>query len=126
SPRTGEKRRLFHTLSLFFARLAATGPGLLVVFEDLHWTDNTSLEFLRQFARVVPDHPILLQLTYRPEDTTPALRRFLSDLDRGRLAAELALAALSATEVGTMVEVISGAGAPAPAGFVGGLHELTG
>ena len=45
-----EKRRIFHALNQFFARIAERGP-LLIVIEDLHWSDDTSLEFLLHLAR---------------------------------------------------------------------------
>ena len=41
-----EKRRLFAALAHFFLSQAAEQPLLLVV-EDLHWSDDTSLEFLQ-------------------------------------------------------------------------------
>lgn len=37
-----EQRRLFHTLTQFFTSLATASPVLLIV-EDLHWSDDTSL-----------------------------------------------------------------------------------
>tara|TARA_R110002074_G_scaffold72295_2_gene166590 strand:+ start:2345 stop:5635 length:3291 start_codon:yes stop_codon:yes gene_type:complete len=41
------------------------GP-ILLYFEDLHWTDPTSLELLGSFIEKLTDHPILLLATYRP------------------------------------------------------------
>src|SRR5215470_8829140 len=45
-----EKRRRFETLAHFLTSQADTHPVLLVV-EDLHWSDETSLEFLHYLAR---------------------------------------------------------------------------
>ena len=42
------------------------GP-MLLHFEDLHWTDPTSLEFLDRFMGALKDHPILLVATFRPD-----------------------------------------------------------
>jgi predicted ATPase len=41
-----EKRRLFAALTGFFLNQATEQP-LLVVVEDVHWSDDTSLEFLQ-------------------------------------------------------------------------------
>src|SRR5262245_47809841 len=59
-----EKRRLFVALTQFFTGLATKQPVLLTV-EDLHWSDETSLEFLHVLARRCAHHPVLLVLTYR-------------------------------------------------------------
>src|SRR5712691_8223245 len=61
-----QKRRLYQALLDWFTRLSATGP-LLLIIEDLHWSHETSLEFLLYLARHVRPHPILLLLTYRSE-----------------------------------------------------------
>src|SRR5215471_10467319 len=42
---TQEKRRIFTALAQCFTSLATKRPLLLIV-EDLHWSDDTSLEFL--------------------------------------------------------------------------------
>lgn len=47
--------------------LSKSGP-LLVVFEDLHWADPSSLDFLQSLHRQVADHPILLLLATRPDE----------------------------------------------------------
>src|ERR1700737_1949349 len=80
-----EKRRLYRAFLDLFTRLSATQP-LLLIIEDLHWSDETSLEFLLYLARHVSPHPILLLLTYRSEEVHPGLARFLAALDRERLA----------------------------------------
>ena len=49
-----DKRRRFHALVGFVARVAARGP-LLVSIEDLHWCDDTSLEFLLALARRIKE-----------------------------------------------------------------------
>jgi len=41
----GEKRRLFQALAQTLTSLAEHQP-LIVILEDLHWSDSTSLEFL--------------------------------------------------------------------------------
>ena len=45
--------------------------GLLLVLEDLHWSDQASLELLRVLARRVRELPIAIVATYRDTDLTP-------------------------------------------------------
>jgi predicted ATPase len=69
----------------------------------LHWSDETSLEWLLLLSRRMAAQPILLLLSYRSDEVRPGLRHFLALLDRERLATEFALSRLSMSEVGTMV-----------------------
>jgi DNA-binding CsgD family transcriptional regulator len=49
--------------------VAAERP-LVLVLEDLHWSDVGSLDLLRWIARVTLDLPLLIVATYRPDDVT--------------------------------------------------------
>ncbi|MEM7045585.1 MAG: adenylate/guanylate cyclase domain-containing protein [Pseudomonadota bacterium] len=44
---------------------------VLLLFEDLHWIDPTSLELLDRLIEIVPTIPALLILTFRPEFRAP-------------------------------------------------------
>jgi len=44
---------------------------VLLLFEDLHWIDPTSLELLDRLIEIVPTIPALLVLTFRPEFKAP-------------------------------------------------------
>ena len=46
---------------------ASTRGGLLCVFDDLHWSDPSTLEFLDNFLERIAGTTILAILTYRPE-----------------------------------------------------------
>src|SRR5258708_11440268 len=85
-----EKRRRFEILAHFLTSQTSAHPVLLVV-EDLHWSDDTSLEFLHYLARRCSTHRLLLLLTYRSDEVRPGLRHFLAQLDRERLAQEILL-----------------------------------
>lgn len=100
-----EKRRLFQALAQFLVRQSAAGPLLLVV-EDLHWSDDTSLDFLLYLARRISGCPILLLLTYRDDELHACLTHFLAGLDRERLATELRLGRLPPADVETMLRAI--------------------
>jgi DNA-binding CsgD family transcriptional regulator len=120
-----EKRRLFHALTQFILGQSGAGHVLLVV-EDLHWSDETSLEFLLSLARRAPAHPLLLVLSYRSEEIGPGLRHFLAELDRRRLARELVLKPLTRGGVGAMLRAIfAHQEHPVRGAFVDALSTLT-
>jgi DNA-binding CsgD family transcriptional regulator/tetratricopeptide (TPR) repeat protein len=100
-----EKRRLFIALAQFFTGQARKQPMLLIV-EDMHWSDDTSLEFLHYLARRCPAYPLLILLTYRRDEVRPSLRHFLAQLDRERLAQEIPLMHLTRKEVEAMLRAI--------------------
>ncbi|HEY6410203.1 MAG TPA: AAA family ATPase, partial [Ktedonobacteraceae bacterium] len=100
-----EKRRLFAVLATFFLHLSTQAPVLLII-EDVHWSDDTSLDFLHYLARRSVSQPLLLLVTYRHEDLQPALSSWLAQLDRERLAHEVRLAPLARSEVDTMLSAI--------------------
>ncbi len=54
----------------WLSRLSARGPLLLVV-EDLHWADPSTLEFLSRLVQECHSERILCILTFRNEFTTP-------------------------------------------------------
>jgi class 3 adenylate cyclase/tetratricopeptide (TPR) repeat protein len=74
----GLQRATFAAMRAVVARLAATGPTVLVL-EDLHWADPTSLRLTEELAALARDGPLLLLATRRPEPDTgvSALERAL-------------------------------------------------
>jgi DNA-binding CsgD family transcriptional regulator len=90
----------------------ARGRGLLLVLEDLHWADATSLELVRYLARATRQEPVLLLLTHRPEELQgdTALARLRLDLRRHRLARELVLSPLGDEQSREMLVDILGLG----------------
>jgi len=119
-----EKRRIFLALLQTLKELAQRGP-LIVVLEDLHWSDSTSLEFLLLLARRISSQPILLLMTYRADETTPELTHFLAELDRGRLGTEFSLEHMSAQEVDAMLRTILNVDSPISTEFLDTIFPLT-
>jgi tetratricopeptide (TPR) repeat protein/DNA-binding CsgD family transcriptional regulator len=119
-----EKRRLFVALTRFFTGLASKQPVLLTI-EDVHWCDETSLEFLHYFARRCAAHPLLLVLTYRNDEIHSELRHWLVQLDRERLAHEIFLTPLTLREVEAMLQAIFDRKSPMPAATLDAIYELT-
>jgi tetratricopeptide (TPR) repeat protein len=91
------KPLLHHNLMQFlrqYTRLSrkdADAAAMILVVEDLHWCDESTLEFLERFAQRLAQEPILLLVTYRADERHPSLVRFLSQLNRTRITHEFAL-----------------------------------
>jgi DNA-binding CsgD family transcriptional regulator len=119
-----ERLHLFHALVELLTRLARARPVLLIV-EDLHWCDDTSLEFLLYLARRVANVPLLLLLSYRLDEPQPGLRHLLAELDRQRLATELSLAPLNRAEVELMLRATLALDRPVRAEFLDNIFALT-
>jgi DNA-binding CsgD family transcriptional regulator len=60
---------LFADLLGFITHLATTRP-IVMVLEDLHWSDSASLELLRYLAARITQLPVLLLVTYRVDELT--------------------------------------------------------
>lgn len=63
--------RTFEVVRQMVARLAQEGP-LVLVIEDLHWADPTSLHLTQDLLAVTEDAPVLLVLIQRPERDHPS------------------------------------------------------
>jgi class 3 adenylate cyclase len=87
----------FEALRQLLLRAAARKPQVLV-FEDLHWSDAATREFLRYLLDSIPRAGALILLTLRPG----------SDIALGErtYATRLALHNLSAAESGEMAEAV--------------------
>jgi len=66
-------RQIMRAMWRFFERLVQRQP-LILVFEDLHWTDRSSLELLEHLSSLVKDHPLLICLLSRPEIEGPQIQ----------------------------------------------------
>lgn len=62
------QRLTFQAIYDFIVALARQQP-LVLVFEDLHWADDVSLDLLALLMEAVPQHPLLLLCLYRPRLT---------------------------------------------------------
>jgi len=119
-----EKRRLFSVLTNFFFNMAKQQP-LLIVIEDIHWSDDSSREFLLYLVRQSRDQPLGVIVTYRSDEVTPALRSWLSQMDRERMAQEVSLIHLMQQDVRLMVESILGLEHPLDAEFINAIYGHT-
>ncbi|MFN2556640.1 MAG: adenylate/guanylate cyclase domain-containing protein [Nitriliruptorales bacterium] len=65
--------RYLSALRQLVGGLSAMGP-LVVVCEDVHWADTSSVELLTRLLSVVDETPLLLIVTGRPERAVPGWR----------------------------------------------------
>ena len=90
-----ERHRLFVELTRLFAAHSESLPLLLIV-EDIHWCDETSLQFFRYLARLVGTEKIGILLSYRADEPAPVLAHAIAELDRARLGIQVRLNPLTA------------------------------
>ena len=121
-----ERHRLFVALTQYFAGLSDAQPLLLIV-EDIHWCDETSLQFLRYLARHIAARRIGLLLSYRvdADKTAPSLDHAVAELERARLAIEVRVNPLSRADVELMAGAILSPRTSLRAEFVDAVFGLT-
>ena len=84
--------RLFELALGLLGRMAAERP-LVLVLEDLHWSDRSTRDLLAFLVRNLRAERIVLVATYRSDELHRGhpLRPFLAELDRGRRTCRLDL-----------------------------------
>jgi tetratricopeptide (TPR) repeat protein/KaiC/GvpD/RAD55 family RecA-like ATPase len=102
-----EQNRLFEAVSQFITNISRETP-LLVVLDDLQWTDPSSLLLLHYLARGVQKTPLLLLGAYRSTDIDDKhpLTPVLAELNRERLPQEIQLKRMSFSDVSEMIKNI--------------------
>lgn len=106
-PPTLQRQHLFEALS---RALLFSGKPLLLLLDDMQWTDEETLQWLAFLFRFAPKAKLLVVATIRQEeiDENPFLRDFLLDMRREDFASEMTLAPLQATETLSIAESIAG------------------
>lgn len=119
-----DRRRLFRSFTEAIHALGRVQP-LMLVIEDVHWSDDATLDLVLHLARGIATHPVAVVLTFRSDEIGARLARLLADLDRARCASEIALRPLGARDVSAMMQSIFGEGTAFASHFVDTLHGLT-
>ena len=116
--------RLFDALAAFWRRAAQRAP-LLLIFEDLHWADATSLRLFSFVAAELEDSALLVVGTYRDTELSRQHPLFetLSDLARTSVCQRIELAGLSMRETEELM--VAASGNAGSANFVSALHART-
>lgn len=78
---------------------------LLLVLDDLHWTDDSSRELLAYLVRHLRDQRVLLIGTCRDVELAPndSLRTLIADLRREQAVVTFAVQPLSVSQIGSLV-----------------------
>jgi tetratricopeptide (TPR) repeat protein len=118
-----DRFRLFESVAVLVRRWAQK-QSLLIILDDLHDADRSSLELLRFIARDLKNVPLLLVATYRDAEVkrTPDLSRVISEIAREGI--QIPLAGLNVAEVTRLVTET--AGIKPPIEMANSLHRATG
>jgi tetratricopeptide (TPR) repeat protein len=108
-PPEQQRRFLFNAYRDFVERSARLTP-LVVVFEDLHWSDEPTLLLFEHIAQIAGNLPMLTIGTYRDVDldVNRPFAKTLHNLVRQKLATRMPLRRLAVTGVEAMLEAMSG------------------
>ena len=110
----GSQLRVFEETLALLAERAAVAPVLLVL-EDLHWADSSTLDLVVFLAHNLDDRPVLLLATYRADELSSAerMRRLADGVRRSGSALVLELGPLAHDELTALLA--AHADAPLPA-----------
>jgi ATP/maltotriose-dependent transcriptional regulator MalT len=110
-PESGDREQsgLFEAVLALLARLAEASPVVLVM-EDLHWADRSTLDLLSFLARNLGSTRVMLIGTYRSDEMrrTHALRPVLAELSRVPLVQRIELQPMDEEEVLQLFTAIRG------------------
>ncbi len=101
----GSQLRVFENALALVTDRAAAAPVVLVL-EDLHWADSSTLDLVVFFAHNLDERPVLLLGTYRADepDSAERMRRLAEGVRRSGSALVLALGPLQPDELTTLLE----------------------
>jgi DNA-binding CsgD family transcriptional regulator len=107
--------------------LEAIDQPTMLIFDDLHWTDELSLEVIGELARHAADRPLLLVGGYRPDEFPEGTihREWRARLLSQRHAEEARLNRLTLDETAIATTLILGRELPTPRDVVEAIHERT-
>ena len=109
------RQRVMEALLLQLVTLTRSSP-VLIIFEDAHWTDPTSLEAMGRTVDRIASHRVLLIVTFRPEFEPPWIGR--------PHVTVLTINRLTQRDVGTMIDRVTG-NKPLPASIRQDIIERT-
>jgi adenylate cyclase len=106
------QRAIFAAVRSVLSRLVANGPTVLVL-EDLHWADPTSLRLTEELSSLTSEGPLLLVLTRRPEPDPGASALEASLSERlGPVLHKVELSPLHRADERHLAQALLGGGVP--------------
>ncbi len=108
TPRDGTRLRIFQAILGYLRSVADVAPVVLVL-EDLHWSDSSTRELVAFAARTLEPGPVTLIASYRSDDLhrRHPLRSTLAELDRAGTVEHIQVAPLSRAETGELLAALS-------------------
>jgi tetratricopeptide (TPR) repeat protein len=102
-----EELRLREAVYTFFITLSLTAP-LLIVLDDIQWTDDSSVEMFGYLTRHMTEHPIALLATCRESKlgTKPALNKLIAHMQREQVVEIIEVQRLSDEHIGALVSYL--------------------
>ena len=113
-PAGQQRRMIFGAFLEFFQRGTLQAP-LVILLDDLHWADESTLQLLQHLAPQLSSMRLLAIATYRDVglDATRPFTNMLETLLRQRLAARVPLRSLTEGDVEQMIAAMSRSTPPA-------------
>ncbi len=127
APLEGDESRfqMFEAVAGFLEGISRSRP-LLLVLDDLHWADSSSIELLRFLSHRVADAPMLIVCAYRGEEAAARenLKAAIAELDESAHRERILLSGLDRDAIEQYVRLSTGAAAPAE--LIAEIAEQTG
>lgn len=120
------KERMIRELGDALGIFATTSPVVLLL-EDLHWADPSSVDLLRHLAQRITNQRLMIAGTFRPEDierSNHPLKSYKAEMQAHKLCEEIALDSLSPLHI---QDYLNATFAPHnfPPEFAAHIHEKT-
>jgi class 3 adenylate cyclase len=102
--------RTFDEVATTILALTRERP-LVLMFDDLQWADDDSIQLIRYLVRTVASGPIFLLISLRPysDSSSGGASKLIADLDRMRVTQVLRLQRLNQLQTGELLENLLGA-----------------
>ncbi|TMC21652.1 MAG: hypothetical protein E6J34_08990 [Chloroflexi bacterium] len=106
-PYEQERIHLWDAILELLGILSRTHP-LLLVLDDIHWTDESSIELLTYLAHHLQDERVMLIATCRDGELPPQhkLHALVADLRRQAAMVSISLQPLTSAQIGTLVSFL--------------------
>src|SRR5213594_865882 len=101
------KERMLREMGDALGELAGNNP-LVILFEDIHWADPSSIDLLRHLCQRVGTQRLLVIGTFRPEDVERSghpLKSYKLEMQSHKLCEEIALGSLSYEHVASYLDL---------------------
>lgn len=104
-PAIDSQSRIFGAVLLLSDFIGRKHSELVLIFEDLHWADPSTLDLVRYLATAKSDQKLLVVCTHRPVPPKHQLRALLGEPDFYRRTQRIKLPLFSRTELDEFVAV---------------------